>query len=341
MRVVTSDADTRLADWLCANAGLHDVGIGGQLAGGNANVTRLVTAREGRFVLRHPPTETVSDKAAAGISREFAAISALADHAPAPRPVAYCDDPQVIGQPFALSEFVDGVTITDAFPDAYGADATAEIGRSLMETLGTIHRVDTAPLHAQGFGKPAGFARRQIERWLKVRADNAVRDLPLLTEVGEWLLATLPAEGSPAIIHCDFHLDNCLAGRERPEVRAVIDWEMATLGDPLVDLGLCLFFWKRDPAAPLGFAFVQAISNHSEAPGRAEMAEIWSLASGRDHAALAWHIVFSAWRLAAIVEGAWVLCAQGKVSSDYARGLEYDVPNLLREAATLVEEAAR
>ena len=124
-------------------------------------------------------------------------------------------------------------------------------------------------------------------------------------------------------------------------MRAVIDWEMATLGDPLVDLGLCLFFWKRDPAAPLGFAFVQAISNHSDAPERAEMADIWSQASGRDHAALAWHIVFSAWRLAAIVEGAWQLYVEGKVSSDYARGLEYDVPNLLREAAALVEDAAR
>jgi aminoglycoside phosphotransferase (APT) family kinase protein len=338
---VIADPDTRLADWLRANAGLHEVRIGEKLAGGNANVTRLVTAREGRFVLRHPPTNTVSDKAAAGISREFAAISALAGQAPVPRPVAYCDDPQVIGQPFAIAEFVDGLTITDAFPDAYGADATAAIGASLMATLGAIHRVDTAPLRARGFGRPEGFARRQVERWLKVRADNAVRDLPLLTEIGDWLLAAVPAEGEPAIIHCDFHLDNCLSARDRPEVRAVIDWEMATLGDPLVDLGLCLFFWKRDPAAPLGFAFVQAVSNHPGAPGRSEMADLWSRASGRDHAALAWHIVFSVWRLAAIVEGAWQLYVEGKVASDYARGLEYDVPNLLREAAALVEEAAR
>jgi aminoglycoside phosphotransferase (APT) family kinase protein len=341
VRAVAADADARLAAWLRANAGLHDVEIGERLAGGNANVTRLVTAREGRFVLRHPPAQAVSDKAAAGISREFAAISALAGVAPVPRPIAYCSDPQVIGQPFALSEFIDGVTITDAFPDTYGSDATAMMGRSLMETLGAIHRVDTAPLEAQGFGRPQGFARRQIERWLKVRADNAVRDLPLLTEIGRWLLATLPAEGRPAIIHCDFHLDNCISARDRAEVRAVIDWEMATLGDPLVDLGLCLFFWKRDPAAPLGFAFVQAISNRPDAPDRGELADIWSRASGRDHAALAWHVVFSAWRLAAIVEGAWQLYVEGKVASDYARGLEYDVPHLLREAAALVEDGAR
>jgi aminoglycoside phosphotransferase (APT) family kinase protein len=338
---VTVDADTRVADWLCAHAGLHDVGIGPRLAGGNANVTRLVTAREGRFVLRHPPANTVSDKAAAGISREFAAISALAGQAPVPRPIAFCSNTDILGQPFALSEFVEGVAISERFPAAYDADAASAIGRSLMETLGAIHRVDTAQLEAQAFGKPQGFARRQIERWLKVRSDNAVRDLPLLDQVGEWLLRTLPAEGTPSIIHCDFHLDNCLSDRNRPEVRAVIDWEMATLGDPLVDLGLCLFFWKRNPEAPLGFAFVQAVSNCQDAPERAAMADIWSQASGRDHAALAWHMVFSAWRLAAIVEGAWQLYVEGKVASDYARGLEYDVPNLLREAAALAEGASR
>lgn len=338
---MTGGADMRVAHWLSANAGLHDVEVGAHLVGGNANVTRLVTAREGRFVLRHPPVNAVSETAAAGISREFAAISALAGRAPVPRPVAYCSDPKIFGQPFALAEFVEGVAITERFPDAYGPDAAGAIGRSLMKTLGAIHRVDTAPLRAQSFGRPEGFLRRQIERWLKVRASNAVRDLPLLGEIGEWLIRTLPAEGSPAIIHCDFHLDNCLSARDRPEVLAVIDWEMATLGDPLVDLGLCLFFWKRAPSAPLGFAFVQAISNCPEAPERAELAEIWSQASGRDHTGLAWYIVFSAWRLAAIVEGAWQLYVEGKVSSDYARGLEYDVPNLLREAAALVEDASR
>lgn len=330
-------ADARLADWIERNAGLHDVRIGAPLAGGNANVTRLVTAREGRFVLRHPPVATVSDKAAAGISREFAAITALHGQAPVPRPVAFCDDPGVIGQPFALSGFVDGVTITRDFPVAYGPDATARIGHSLMETLGAIHSVDCAPLAAQGFGRPEGFARRQIERWLAVRHDTAVRDLPQLREIGAWLLETRPAEGAPAIIHCDFHLDNCLCAPGDPQVRAVIDWEMATLGDPLVDLGLCLFFWKRDPEAALGFDFIQAVSNRPDAPGRDELAEAWARASGRDPAALGWHMVFSAWRLAAIVEGAYVLYVHGKVSSDYARGLEYDVPALLREAAALIE----
>lgn len=336
-----AQADQAVAEWLTANAGLHDVEIGANLAGGNANVTRLVTAREGRFVLRHPPADAVSDKAAAGIGREFRALRALHGHAPVPRPFAFCADADVIGQPFALSGFVEGVTITDRFPASYGSDAVGRIGHSLMETLGAIHRVDCAGLAADGFGRPAGFARRQIDRWLKLRAEGAVRDLPLLREVADWLLANQPQEGAPAIVHCDFHLDNCLSHPDRPEVRAVIDWEMATLGDPLIDLGLCLFFWNRDPAAPLGFGFVQAVSNRADAPERSELADAWSQASGRDHAALDWHVVFSAWRLAAIVEGAWELYVRGAISSDYARGLEHDVPALLREAAALAEESAR
>lgn len=336
-----ANADSKLADWIADNAGLHDVAIGDRLTGGNANVTRLVTAREGRFVLRHPPKDTVSDNAAAGISREFATISALAGQAPVAPPVAFCEDASVIGQPFSLTGFVDGVPITETLPSAYGADGVKQIGMSLMATLGAVHRVDATPLQAQGFGRPEGFAQRQVRRWLDVRAKHRVRDLPLLDEIGAWLLANIPQEGQPAIIHCDFHLDNCLSDRDRPEVRAVIDWEMATLGDPLVDLGLCLFFWKRDPSAPLGFGFVQAISNRPDAPGRDALAEAWSQASGRDHSDLPWHIVFSAWRLAAIVEGAWLLHVEGKVSSDYARALEHDVPNLLREAAELVEDAAR
>ncbi len=338
---MTASPDDRLAGWIAATAGLHDVVVGAPLSGGNANVTRLVTAREGRFVLRHPPTHTVSDKAGAGISREFAALSGLAGQAPVPPPVAFCDDPAIIGQPFALVGFVDGVALTTALPPAYGDDGVRRIGISAVDALAAIHRVDPGPLFAQGFGRPAGFARRQVERWLAVRAAHGVRDLPLLREIGAWLLADVPAEGGPALIHCDFHLDNCLSAPDRPEIRAVIDWEMATLGDPLVDLGLFLFFWQRDADAALGFPFVQAVSNRPDAPSRRELADRWAESTGRDHSALAWHMVFSAWRLAAIVEGAWLLHVEGKATSAYARGLEQDVPNLLREAAALIEGVAR
>jgi aminoglycoside phosphotransferase (APT) family kinase protein len=338
---VTAAADDRLAGWIADHAGLTDVTVGALLAGGNANVTRMVTAREGRFVLRHPPIHAVSEKAAAGIAREFTAVSALAGQAPVPRPIIFCDDADVIGQSFAVLEFVDGIAITDVLPEVYGRDGVGAIGGALVDALGAVHTVDPADLLEQGFGRPAGFARRQVERWSAVRAEHAVRDLPLLRDIGEWLLATVPAEGTPAIVHCDFHLDNCLSAPDRPDIRAVIDWEMATLGDPLVDLGLCLFFWKRNPDAALGFPFVQAISNRADAPEREALADRWSAVTGRDHTALGWHMVFAAWRLAAIVEGAWLLHVEGKAVSDYGRRLEHDVPNLLSEARALIDGGVR
>jgi aminoglycoside phosphotransferase (APT) family kinase protein len=140
------------------------------------------------------------------------------------------------------------------------------------------------------------------------------------------------------VIHCDFHLDNCLVAPDRPELRVILDWEMATLGDPLVDLGLCLFFWQRDPAAELGFGFVQGLTNRPGVlPARA-LAEHWSAVTGLGHEHIDYYVVFAAWRLAAIVEGAWVLQTQGKVNTPYSRGLERDVPALLNEAAAILEK---
>ena len=101
--------------------------------------------------------------------------------------------------------------------------------------------------------------QRQVERWLAVREQSCVRELPLLGEVADWLLANRPAASRASIIHCDFHLDNCLMALDGPRLKAILDWEMATIGDPLIDLGLCLFFWRRDPEAQLGFPQVQAL----------------------------------------------------------------------------------
>jgi aminoglycoside phosphotransferase (APT) family kinase protein len=151
------------------------------------------------------------------------------------------------------------------------------------------------------------------------------------------LLANRPPAGRASIIHCDFHLDNCLMALDGPRLKAILDWEMATIGDPLIDLGLCLFFWRRDPEAQLGFPQVQALSNRADVMPIKQLAEAWSNATGFDHDRLDYYMVFAAWRLAAIVEGAYVLHCEGKADTAYARGLVHDVPNLLREAAAIVE----
>jgi aminoglycoside phosphotransferase (APT) family kinase protein len=336
---VTTDAEARLASWLSGTAGIEGVRFGPLLTGGNANVTRLLESNEGRFVLRHPPIHTVSDKAAQGISREFKALQALYGRAPVPRPVAWCDDRAILGQPFAVTEWLDGVAITKELPPAYpqNIESVNLLGQEMMRGLAAVHKVNWQGLLPENFGKPDTFVQRQIDRWMDVRSQYSVRDLPLLGEVATWLRQRMPKARHASIIHCDFHLDNCLVSRTQPKLLAIIDWEMATLGDPLIDLGLCLFFWRRDPEKALGFPWLQSISNRPDAATLTELADLWSNLTDIDHAQLHYYIVFAAWRLAAIVEGAYVLYRQGKDDSAYARGLEHDVPNLLREAAEYIE----
>lgn len=325
----------KFAGWAADTLGARAVRLGGLLSGGNANVTRLAVVDGTQMVLRHPPVHTVSPRAAAGIRREYDLLRAVTGKAPVPRPVAFCDDEGVLGAPFLLAEFVDGTAITDTLPPAYPDTAATvrQIGDELVDGLAAVHRIDWRGTLPDGFGRPNGFVQRQIERWLAVRAKEAVRDLPLLARLGEWLLANLPQDDPATIIHCDYHLDNTLFARSAPRLMAIIDWEMATIGPPLLDVGLLTMFWNRTDGQPRGFPAIQAVSNRADAPSALALAERWSAATGYSIANLAYYQAFAFWRLAAIVEGAHVLRARGLVDTPYARGLVDDVPALLAEAA--------
>ena len=157
-----------------------------------------------------------------------------------------------------------------------------------------------------------------------------------MEELGRWLLARLPAGRPVGITHGGFHLDNTLFRHARPALAAIIDWELATVGDPLTDLGLMLAFWGPRRVESPGFDFVQRVTRDiPAAPAREELAVRWSRASGISVDDLDYYIVFALWRLASIVEGAWVLNRRGVVTDDYSRRLEHDVPNLLLEAAVI------
>jgi aminoglycoside phosphotransferase (APT) family kinase protein len=339
------EAQSRLLDWLEKTAGLVKPRLGPLLAGGNANVTQLIETDTGRFVLRHPPFVAISDKAAAGITREYAALEALQGLAPVPRPVAWCADTNVTGQSFSVIEWLDGVSLTTALPEDYlparaAHDAVSALGEEMIRGLAAVHRAPCQARLPERFGQPALFVERQIRRWLDLRAADSVRSLPLLEEVADWLLAHRPECQNPSLIHCDFHLDNCLVDKREPRLIGILDWEMATLGDPLIDLGLCLFFWQRDPDGEIGFPHVQALSNRSDIISAEALADLWAHLTGFDHRHLGYYKVFAAWRLAAIVEGAYVAHRRGLDDRDYARNLERDVPYLLREAAQHIDKGA-
>lgn len=330
------DAASPLSRWLAENAGLHDARIGERLGGGNSNVTRLIHHRDGLAVLRSPPENAISASAASGVRREYQMLAALHGHAPVPRPLAFCEDPSVLGTAFGVVEHVDGVAISTTLPAAYppGPATLRALGEELVDALAAVHTVDWRALGIEPPNAPEDYVAKQIRRWLKARAADSVRELPLVAELGAWLEARLPPPPPPTVMHGDFHLDNTLFRREVPRLAAVIDWELASIGNPYADLALMLAFWGSRAVEPPGFAFVQRVTRDTIAGvDRETLALRWSRRTGLGLDDFGFYRVFALWRLASIVEGAYVLFRRGKVADDYSRRLEHDVPALLEEAA--------
>lgn len=321
---------------MAGHAGVGNVSLARELSGGNANTTLLLDSDAGPLVLRAPPVNTVSARAHRGIEREGRVLRALGGRAAVPEFIAWCDDPKVIGSPFLVARHVDGVSITDTLPSAYAdsVESVNRLGEDLVTQLATIHCLPWQDLGLADFGRPQGFLQRQITRWRGVRSEDSVRPLPQLDALADWLLDNLPPEHPGALTHGDYHLDNTLCLTDRPALAAIIDWELATIGDPLADAALLLMFWgPHRTADPPAFRHVQRISRRTGVHSRSSLARLWSQKTGLDLDHIDFYMCFAFWRLAAIVEGAYALYKKGSVDTDYARGLEYDVPALLDEAA--------
>jgi aminoglycoside phosphotransferase (APT) family kinase protein len=335
MLSVADDVQARFAAWMHENLGISEARLGDRLGGGNSNVTQLVETPQGRLVLRRPPDNAISASAAKGVQREFRVMRALQGAARVPHVHGLCDDPGVLGQPFVVVEHVDGVAITWNLPAGY-ADGTAtldRIGSELTDAIAQVHRLDWRSLGLKTPEPGADYLTREIERWRKVRAESQVRALPLVEELGAWLASHKPRQTHCAAIHGDYHLDNTLFRRHEPTLAAIIDWELSTVGDPVADLALMLMFWGPRRVDPPGFAFVQAVTRRAGIVNRDALAHRWSLATGIDIPDLDYYLAFAFWRLASIVEGAFVLRCRGLVNDEYSRNLEHDVPAVLSEAA--------
>ena len=324
----------QLAKWIENSLGRSGVAVLKALGGGNANLTLLIGSDEGDLVLRMPPDASISPNAERGIAREARVMSALGGKLKVPQVLAWCEDTKVIGRSFLLVEHIDGVAITDSLPTDYSdpVESLNKLGQQLVDELATLHSIDPAAVGLADLGNADDFLVRNIDRWQQIRKQQSVRDLPLLDELADWLRVNLPSKSSAAIIHGDYHLDNTLCRASVPELAAVIDWELSTLGDPLADLSLFLMFWGSRTIDPPAFQHVQAVTRNPGIVSRKILAQRWSerTSLALDH--LDFYLCFAFWRLAAIVEGAWILQQQGKVDAAYSRGLEYDVPALLVEA---------
>ncbi|WP_405556876.1 phosphotransferase family protein [Streptomyces sp. NBC_01171] len=270
------------------------------IEGGRSNLTYAVTDGTSRWVVRRPPLGHVL-ATAHDMRREHRVISALhPTRVPVPRPVLLCEDDEVLGAPFYVMEFVEGIPYRTADQLApLGAERTRNAVLSLVDTLVELHAVDPAEVGLADFGRPEGFLDRQLRRWGKQLDASRNRELAGVDELHAALGRSLPTSPAPAVVHGDYRLDNVLIG-EGDRIEAILDWEMSTLGDPLTDLGLLVMY-----SQPLGMAH-SPVSTTAEAPGHptpAELIERYAERSGRDVSDVNWYTAFAWFKLAVILEG--------------------------------------
>ncbi|WP_433463484.1 phosphotransferase family protein [Spirillospora sp. CA-128828] len=334
----------RLAAWLARELpGSGRIGAIDLIAGGRSNLTYGITLDgDRRVVLRRPPLGHVLPTAH-DMGREYRVLSALGSgtSVPVPRTLAFCDDEEVIGARFYLMDFVEGRVLRTR-EDA--ADITPGQARGLSEALAAalaaIHTVDVKAVGLGDFGRPSGYMERQLNRWGKqwdgsqqaIRATGNTHDLPEYDRLVARLAERLPADAPARLVHGDFRLDNALARLEpRPEIAAVVDWEMSTLGDPLSDLGLTLVYWAEatdDQELPVGATITAAPGFF----GRREFTERYAALTGFDLADLDFYVAFACFKLAVILEGIHARYLQNATVGEGFDQIGGGVPLLLERA---------
>jgi aminoglycoside phosphotransferase (APT) family kinase protein len=280
------------------------------LPGGKSNITYDVTDGDHHWVVRRPPLGHVL-ATAHDMGREYRVISALAGTTvPVPETWLLCEDPEVIGAPFYVMAKVAGTAYrTAAQLEAVGADRTRVMATRMINTLADLHAVQPEAVGLADFGRPEGYLGRQVRRWKKQLDASRSRDLPGADELHAALEARVPAESDAAIVHGDFRLDNLLIGGG-DRVTAVLDWEMATLGDPLTDIALLLAY---QALAHLDTGY--AVADASTAPGFPDASEIidaYAQRSGRDLSKLGFYLGLAFFKIAVICEGIYFRFSQGQ-----------------------------
>ncbi|MFY1669431.1 phosphotransferase family protein [Plantactinospora sp. WMMB334] len=290
-------------------------------AGGRSNLTYLVHAGEQEFVLRRPPLGHVL-ATAHDMGREFRVISALAPTGvPVPTTLLHCADEAVLGAPFYLMERVPGVVYRNrSQTDALTPARRRQLALAMMDVLATLHDVDPAAVGLADFGRPQGFLARQVRRWGGQLDRSRSRPLPGIDELRDRLAATAPEGANTGrVVHGDYRLDNLVAdcrmtlagtpgsgpATEAVTVRAVLDWEMATLGDPLADLGLLVTYWEvlGDSDAAAGNPVADGLGPRAGFPAAAELIGRYAERSDVDVGPLDWHVALGCFKLAVICEG--------------------------------------
>jgi aminoglycoside phosphotransferase (APT) family kinase protein len=304
-----------LLDWLET----HVAGFSGPItvekfAGGQSNPTYRISAASGAYVLRRQPFGALLPSAHA-VNREYRLLRALWPTGfPSPRPFALCDDPRVIGSMFYVMELVGGrIFWNGALPDQSVAERR-DVYQSMITTLANLHTIDPNAIGLQDFGRPGNFFTRQVERWTKQYRASQTEQIDAMERLISWLPRTAPAQTASSIIHGDYRIDNLIYAPDKPSVVAVIDWELATIGDPLADFAYVAMNWVMPADGRSGLLGTDL--DGTGIPSMDDVVALYSQATGRaDIPNLHWYFAYNLFRLAGIVQGVKKRMLDGNASS--------------------------
>jgi aminoglycoside phosphotransferase (APT) family kinase protein len=320
-----------LSDFLRANGLAADGSLGATPIGdGHSNVTFELSTG---VVLRRPPRGPLPPSAH-DVLREATLLRALEPTAVrAPRVLAVCADEAVIGAPFYVMEKVEGNVVTDQLPpELDNPDQRARIAEELVDALVELHAVDWPAAGLEGFGKPSGYLERQLRRFTGLWEHNRTREIPEVEEVGGWLAANLPVSPAATIVHGDYRLGNTILAPGTPaRLVAILDWEMATIGDPLADVGYLILHWIEadDPAGKFA---LQNVTRLPGFPSRAEMLARYEELSGRSMQSLTWYVTLALWKAVVFMEGNYKRAVSGSTDDPYLKSFGEGVLELARRA---------
>lgn len=300
---------------------------------GHSNVTYLLERGGARVVLRRPPRPPLPPSAH-DVVREARLLSALR---PAgvrvPEVLAICEDASVIGMPFFVMEHVEGDVLGERMPASLDTVAgRAGVADELVDALAELHAVAPQDAGLGDAARAAGYLERQVRRFGTLWTSQRTREVPEVEQVGRWLADHLPAAGAVAVVHGDYRLGNVMFDRERPQLRAVLDWEMATLGDPLADVGYLCATWAQPGDAENPMNLLSAVTRRAGFPSPDGLRERYARVSGRTVDDLRFYEVLAVWKAAVFLESSYRRYRDGTTDDPYFAPLEQGVPQLAREA---------
>ncbi len=313
-----------------------------QFPGGHSNLTYLLEAGGREYVMRRPPLGPLAPKAH-DMAREYNVLGAVHPFfPPAPRVCLLCDDPAIIGAIFFIMERRRGLVLRRDIPPEFAADPTfgARVSEAFVDCLAALHAVDVDRVM---LGKPAGFLERQVDGWAERWQHAQHETLPQMDALVRWLQDRRPASPPPTLVHNDYKLDNLMLHTGGPgepvRVEAVLDWEMATVGDPLVDLGCVMCYWPEAGDPPVRR---DALSDITTRPGwftRAQIVERYARLTGRDVSGLGYYEVFGIFKIAVVLQQIYIRYRRGQTRDERFRNFDQRVRGLVEIAAALAERA--